>query len=150
MVTDAADTLLHAVYEYRTLLMRAFVCGDALPVPQKVKLSGLDRTLAIDADVTEPHTREFERTPMRLPAQIGCGGGRIRARAVDLGAGGACLRGAPMVPSGEIVTVRVDGPRDYRFPARVVWFTRAPDGWVIGFAFIGAPVELRRRASYEH
>lgn len=149
-VTNEAIPLLHAIYEYRTLLMQAYFYGDALDVKRRVKLSGLDRSLSLMTNPTSPHEREFKRVTCRMSAGLFDGGGWIRGRAVNLSAGGVCLRNAAALPSHPIVTLRVDGPCDYRFPARMVWFARDnEDDWRIGLVFVGAPVELRRRQSYD-
>ena len=147
---NASDTLLHAIYEYRTLLMRAFVYGEAMSVTARVKLSGLDRYLCVASSPPDPRDREFKRTPVSIPACIVADGARIGADAVNLGAGGVCLHGLRRLPARGRVTVRLEGPRDYRFPAHTVWTSRVDDRlWAVGLAFVGVPVELRGRRSYD-
>jgi len=149
-VTDASTALLHAVYRYRTLLMQAYFRGDALSTRQRANLAALDHSLGIDTNPTDTLPRQHKRVRVKMAAEILDGDQAILARAVNLGAGGVRVESATALPSHQIVTVRLDGPRDYRFPARLVWFARQRrDGFALGLVFVGAPVELRRRESYQ-
>jgi len=150
-VTNASAPLLHAVYQYRTLLMRAYFRGDDLPAEERASLARLERSLAIPASPTEWLPRQFRRTNLTMPAGIADGATRHAARAANLSAGGVRLGGVTALPSYRLLTVRLDGARDYRFPARMVWFAReASSTFTMGLVFVGAPIELRRSASYRN
>jgi hypothetical protein len=128
--------LLDRVVEYRKLLLSALDGG------QERRLLELDRALgaADDGEVR----RAFCRAPVALSGALRLDAAEAAVEIVNLGVGGACLRGAPEIPIGGDAALRITASDGRRFEcaAEIRWRAHQDGHTVLGLSFIGAPRQL--------
>lgn len=95
--------------------------------------------------------RRFRREQVSYSALLR--GDRIndRVELIELGPGGAVVRNAPFVASGEHVELVLElGDRSYRFSAKGIWLKDDGDDYRVGLALVGMPICLRSVAVSRH
>jgi hypothetical protein len=144
---------LKLVYRYRQLAGRCET-GAGLDFDEIGELTAIEASfagetqrLAGDRRIGE---RDFSRAPVLLGATLYRRQFRDQVTIFDIGPGGFVCEGAPFLQEGDRVEVVVDGgaesPASYRFMAQVAWTRDRESDCVIGFRFVGIPLEIRRRA----
>ncbi|RMH42264.1 MAG: hypothetical protein D6689_08735 [Deltaproteobacteria bacterium] len=135
-------TALELVYRYRQLAGKCDTCGLTMDeIDLMTTIESLFRGGGADG-------RRFSREPVSLTATLR-GRGHSDVVTVDnLAPGGLVCQRAPYYATDDTVDVVIDDDEcglSYRFKARVTW-VRADadtDDYVVGLAFVGAPVLLR-------
>jgi hypothetical protein len=154
MTTEAFCEALRALYDYRLLLGRREVLGQALGGADGARLEQLARLWQWRPEdrggsaVPPPQSRRFARCDVNVGATLRVRGVDRPVTIVNLGGGGAVVTGMPPLRPGELVLLKVRLPevgREYQFPAQARWRS---DGFGknaarVALAFVGMPLELR-------
>jgi hypothetical protein len=136
--------LVEVVFQYRTLLGKCEL-GVGLDWDEIDQVTQIEHAFRPTADDRRMKSgRRFRRDAIKLDGLVR--GDRIndRVEIVELGPGGAVLRGAPFIARGEQVEIVIDiGDDSYRFRAQGVWLRDDGDDYKVGLALVGMPVCVR-------
>lgn len=142
---------LKAVYRYRQLAGKC-AAGAGLDFDEIGELTAIEAAFADDGSAPLDDRRIGERhfSRARVSHKATLVGRRFRdpIRILDLAPGGFVCERGPVLEAGDRAEVIVDADAKasttYRFIAEVAWIRDRHDDCVIGFRFVGIPIEIRR------
>ena len=142
---------LKLVYRYRQLSGKCDT-GAGLDFDEIGDLTAIEAAFAGEAQRRPGDRRvgerDFTRVPVKLAAVLHRRQFRDAITILDIGPGGFVCEGAPHLEASELVEIIIDASEDssisYRFMAEVAWTQDRAEDCVVGFKFVGVPVQLRR------
>lgn len=144
--------LFELVFEYRHLLARRRVEGQALDRPARTRLDALHRLLGrepFSGGVSGSGTfsrRRHARCDVELPAALRIGARLFAIELINLGAGGVCVASPEPLPIGQRGLLRITSPdsgRIHECLAQVSWARADGQQTIAGLRFVGAPREVQ-------
>lgn len=142
---------LRLVYRYRQLAGKCET-GAGLSFDEIGELTAIEAAFAGETQAYLSDRmmgeRDFARAPVDLSATLIRRRFRDSVTILDLAPGGFVCEGAPFLQDGDRAEIAVragaDGSKTYRFMAEVAWTRDRANDCVIGFRFVGIPIEIRR------
>lgn len=140
--------LLDLIYQYRRLLVRQEILGNAFGEDGQERLANLEKLFGKDPEDTGavklglPYTRRHARCDVKFPATVQMGRRVHPVDVVNLGGGGLRVEPAPPLRQGERAVVRIvsmDSGAVYQYPVEASWTDRGPGSSAMGMPFVGAP-----------
>jgi hypothetical protein len=144
--------VLKLVYRYRQLTGKCET-GAGLDFDEIGELTAIEAAFAGEARRHPGDRRIGDRDFVRASVEIGATLHRRQFRdpvtILDLAPGGFVCEGAPYLQEADRVEMVVpasdDGATSYRFMAEVAWTEDRDADCLIGFRFLGVPLEIRTR-----
>jgi hypothetical protein len=149
--------VLKLVYRYRQLTGKC-ATGAGLDFDEIGELTAIEATFAGEGKRRPGDRRLGERDFVRASVELGATLHRRQFRdpvtILDLAPGGFVCEGAPFLQEADRVEVVIgagdDEDTSYRFIAEVAWTEDRDADCLIGFRFLGVPLEIRRLAGGAH